>query len=144
MFSFSSRIRHTRCALVTGVQTCALPISVDQLIEGNALLSGAIFRLFSVSDYYRVRLHFNTSGSSYDLHLNVTSTNGGSVNTYGDVVDTGLTYTAEEFINYRAQCIGHVMRAKIWKDGTSEPRSEERRVGKEGVSRCQSRVSPYH
>src|SRR3546814_699859 len=27
MFFFSSRRRHTRCALVTGVQTCALPIS---------------------------------------------------------------------------------------------------------------------
>src|SRR3546814_6313742 len=28
-FFFSSRRRHTRCALVTGVQTCALPISLD-------------------------------------------------------------------------------------------------------------------
>src|SRR3546814_2157286 len=28
-FFFSSRRRHTRCALVTGVQTCALPISAD-------------------------------------------------------------------------------------------------------------------
>src|SRR3546814_17829579 len=27
VFVFSSRRRHTRCALVTGVQTCALPIS---------------------------------------------------------------------------------------------------------------------
>src|SRR3546814_2485868 len=27
-FFFSSRRRHTRCALVTGVQTCALPIYV--------------------------------------------------------------------------------------------------------------------
>src|SRR3546814_1911516 len=27
VFFFSSRSRHTRCALVTGVQTCALPIS---------------------------------------------------------------------------------------------------------------------
>src|SRR3546814_11311592 len=27
MYFFSSRRRHTRCALVTGVQTCALPIS---------------------------------------------------------------------------------------------------------------------
>src|SRR3546814_13550566 len=27
LFFFSSRRRHTRCALVTGVQTCALPIS---------------------------------------------------------------------------------------------------------------------
>src|SRR3546814_1119160 len=28
LFFLSSRRRHTRCALVTGVQTCALPISV--------------------------------------------------------------------------------------------------------------------
>src|SRR3546814_1914628 len=27
IFFFSSRRRHSRCALVTGVQTCALPIS---------------------------------------------------------------------------------------------------------------------
>src|SRR3546814_2950682 len=30
VFFFSSRRRHTRCALVTGVQTCALPISSDR------------------------------------------------------------------------------------------------------------------
>src|SRR3546814_6768215 len=29
-FFFSSRRRHTRCALVTGVQTCALPICAPQ------------------------------------------------------------------------------------------------------------------
>src|SRR3546814_6829086 len=29
-FFFSSRRRHTRCALVTGVQTCALPIFTDR------------------------------------------------------------------------------------------------------------------
>src|SRR3546814_6979130 len=29
-FFFSSRRRHTRCALVTGVQTCALPISYQR------------------------------------------------------------------------------------------------------------------
>src|SRR3546814_10446313 len=28
LFFFSIRRRHTRCALVTGVQTCALPISL--------------------------------------------------------------------------------------------------------------------
>src|SRR3546814_1805341 len=31
LFFFSSRRRHTRCALVTGVQTCALPIFGDEL-----------------------------------------------------------------------------------------------------------------
>src|SRR3546814_8255277 len=29
VFFFSSRRRHTRCALVTGVQTCALPILLN-------------------------------------------------------------------------------------------------------------------
>src|SRR3546814_3012969 len=33
LFFFSSRRRQTRCALVTVVQTCALPISVNDLIE---------------------------------------------------------------------------------------------------------------
>src|SRR3546814_12663458 len=35
---FSSRRRHTRCALVTGVQTCALPISVldESAITGES------------------------------------------------------------------------------------------------------------
>src|SRR3546814_6910730 len=33
-FVFSSRRRHTRCALVTGVQTCALPIFDWKVREG--------------------------------------------------------------------------------------------------------------
>src|SRR3546814_3868656 len=36
-FFFSSRRRHTSCALVTGVQTCALPISLLGLVEGAAI-----------------------------------------------------------------------------------------------------------
>src|SRR3546814_19604938 len=39
-FFFSSRRRHTRCALVTGVQTCALPIS-----ELDALYGASVDRL---------------------------------------------------------------------------------------------------
>src|SRR3546814_1565647 len=37
-FFFSSRRRHTRCALVTGVQTCALPILRHARTEHDALL----------------------------------------------------------------------------------------------------------
>src|SRR3546814_10444558 len=36
-FFFSSRRRHTRCALVTGVQTCALPISEPVAQRGEAI-----------------------------------------------------------------------------------------------------------
>src|SRR3546814_6551069 len=44
MFFFSSRGRHTRCALVTGVQTCALPISFIDVFEAEAKkIGGADF-----------------------------------------------------------------------------------------------------
>src|SRR3546814_6101856 len=36
---FSSRRRHTRCALVTGVQTCALPITIQPTVKiGNNVM----------------------------------------------------------------------------------------------------------
>src|SRR3546814_4086413 len=73
-FFFSSRRRHTRCALVTGVQTCALPISIWSLGILSCLRPKAIF-------------------------------------------------------SATVMC-GN--------------RSEERRVGKECVSTCRSRWSPYH
>src|SRR3546814_9923916 len=41
MFFVSSRRRHTRCALVTGVQTCALPIlDDDDFLDELADLDG--------------------------------------------------------------------------------------------------------
>src|SRR3546814_10732877 len=39
VFFFSSRRRHTRCALVTGVQTCALPISRAGILTGLLALA---------------------------------------------------------------------------------------------------------
>src|SRR3546814_1046666 len=36
-FFFSSRRRHTRCALVTGVQTCALPICFESYIVATLI-----------------------------------------------------------------------------------------------------------
>src|SRR3546814_1165690 len=74
---FSSRRRHTRCALVTGVQTCALPI-------------------FSVS--------------------------------------LPVVAKPDDPLEFR-----------LWTPDTPmNKRSEERRVGKECVSTCRSRWSPYH
>src|SRR3546814_2330321 len=40
VFFFSSRRRHTRCALVTGVQTCALPIWDFSKVGGAWTLEG--------------------------------------------------------------------------------------------------------
>src|SRR3546814_10075580 len=57
MFFFSSCRRHTRCALVTGVQTCALPISAQQIhVQLSAMadtkasiLMGATFVIFTIT-----------------------------------------------------------------------------------------------
>src|SRR3546814_20350354 len=41
-FFFSSRRRHTRCALVTGVQTCALPISFLPALLGSGVVAAVM------------------------------------------------------------------------------------------------------
>src|SRR3546814_5037225 len=40
LFFFSSSRRHTRCALVTGVQTCALPIFVGEALRSTWISGG--------------------------------------------------------------------------------------------------------
>src|SRR3546814_7760969 len=44
-FFFASRRRHTRCALVTGVQTCALPILAIQCFCGSRHI-GLLVRIY--------------------------------------------------------------------------------------------------
>src|SRR3546814_7011206 len=48
---FSSRRRHTRCALVTGVQTCALPILLFPIGPHPALVETASTRKDAVIMY---------------------------------------------------------------------------------------------
>src|SRR3546814_8598198 len=57
---FSSRRRHTRCALVTGVQTCALPIyrglaTFDHEIIGNRSRSRHVLRPLNPNVLRRLR-----------------------------------------------------------------------------------------
>src|SRR3546814_6377403 len=89
IFFFSSIRRHTRCALVTGVQTCALPISIANLEPRKTLW----IQVYHIS--FRRDVPMLTFG-------------------------------------------GRAGRAIF------DARSEERRVGKECVSTCRSRWSPYH
>src|SRR3546814_1005761 len=63
-FFFSSRRRHTRCALVTGVQTCALPIyPVAVMVTFLVLARPLILRLGGAAPaapaHYRVRAGFD-------------------------------------------------------------------------------------
>src|SRR3546814_5225342 len=50
-FFFSSRRRHTRCALVTGVQTCALPISLAVRICFEMCIAGACSSLLDLDHF---------------------------------------------------------------------------------------------
>src|SRR3546814_867952 len=52
MFFFSSRRRHTRCALVTGVQTCALPIFIFGRLVLPILLCGSAVLLIYGIDFF--------------------------------------------------------------------------------------------
>src|SRR3546814_9805010 len=51
VFFFSSRRRHTRCALVTGVQTCALPIFRSGLLTDEMVAKRSKARGLSEKDY---------------------------------------------------------------------------------------------
>src|SRR3546814_4488568 len=55
-FFFSSRRRHTRCALVTGVQTCALPIFAQVKVLGRST-EEARARAGSLLDRVGLRAH---------------------------------------------------------------------------------------
>src|SRR3546814_3321424 len=92
VFFFASRRRHTSCALVTGVQTCALPILA--IVEQAPTQAIARFA-------------------------------------------GGLAHTPAKL----AQALR--LRFGLWKTPYWH-RSEERRVGKECVSTCRTRWSPYH
>src|SRR3546814_18328186 len=48
-FFFSSRRRHTRCALVTGVQTCALPISRQGSDPGGRVMAIGLAHYLTVA-----------------------------------------------------------------------------------------------
>src|SRR3546814_17335012 len=66
MFFFSSRRRHTICALVTGVQTCALPIC----FAGDVSEDDRHKRLGAdIVDYHRAGLAAVTIDQCQHLHL---------------------------------------------------------------------------
>src|SRR3546814_12540975 len=114
-FFFSSRRRHTRCALVTGVQTCALPIFVRHIAALDlppCLIDGEI-------------IAYGRNGNPDFSALQAILKRGhGSQDEAAD-----LFLFAFDLLE---------------QDGTSLASSEERRVGKECVSTCRSRCSPSH
>src|SRR3546814_8207309 len=69
-FFFSSRRRHTSCALVTGVQTCALPIS----ITGKKIKTpkSPCFHGFEGSEWNYVEPHGTVGGGQGEIRTHGT------------------------------------------------------------------------
>src|SRR3546814_8909828 len=113
-FFFSSRRRHTRCALGTGVQTCALPICErDQDQHGRA-------------DDQREDAEIEDDGAGKRY-----------------LADQGNVAVAEVG-REKGMSVEPRPDAGEGREQQSQGRSEEGRGGKEGVRTCRSRWSPYN
>src|SRR3546814_2348032 len=121
-FFCSSRRRHTSCALVTGVQTCALPISEDRLPQWALSLTppyaGYDGLRKGLANYERIR----DAGGWPTL----------TAQSSPDVVRARIAIE-DKSVTHGEKLVDVLQR-----------RSEERRVGKECVSTCRSRWLPSH
>src|SRR3546814_11682690 len=120
-FFFSSRRRHTRCALVTGVQTCALPI-----------YGAVVFRDGAIKGINIAAMLRNISTAAIDQSFDEAATT--------DFAELSGTFTIDKGIvtNKDLSMVAPLARM------TGAGRSEERRVGTECASTCSVRWSPHH
>src|SRR3546814_8275737 len=116
-FFFSSRRRHTRCALVTGVQTCALPIYGYRMESKSP--TGP--KSSSQTEPYTIATGPFSPPPTWKVVPGFLRVTIGGRHTDIPITAPRALQGAEDLI-----------------------RSEERRVGKECVSTCRSRWSPYH
>src|SRR3546814_5350027 len=145
-FFFSSRRRHTICALVTGVQTCALPISARALprhprrrpnrtAEGWRLhyapANAPTGRMATKSTIYKAELQLSDMDRHYYATHALTLAQHPS-ETEGRLMIRLLAFAL------------HADDALEFGRGLSSDDADERRGGKECVSTCRSRLSAVH
>src|SRR3546814_17492232 len=122
MFFFSSRRRHTRCALVTGVQTCALPIFAHPTRQEQI-------------GQNMVKQEDPVARKNYETFLAAEK-----ANPYLDGYSEALGRRPGSKVNNAVKLYLSAQDAR-W---NWVVRSEERRVGKECVSTCRYRWSPVN
>src|SRR3546814_11918273 len=120
---FSSRRRHTRCALVTGVQTCApSDLGEDWLLGIN-------------------NRNLRTFATSLETTLDLLPRIPPALNV---VTESGIAMPADVARMRAASVHRFLIGESLMRQPRPSVRSEERRVGKECVSTCRSRWSPSH
>src|SRR3546814_7810231 len=184
-FFFSSRRRHTRCALVTGVQTCALPIfppekeemvaetktlvkDFEQQYQDGLITQGEKYNKVvdawarcgdRVADAMMKRIsskqknpdgrekqinaiymmaHSGARGSQAQIKQ-LAGMRGLMAKPSGEIIETPIISNFKEGLTV----LEYFNSTHGARKGLAD-RSEERRVGKECVSTCRSRWSPYH
>src|SRR3546814_11247149 len=132
---FSNRRRHTRCALVTGVQTCALPILP------YAKVPAFMVKLAERESFSRLALRFailtavrsgevrGAAWEEFDLEEKLWT-----------IPAARMKASREHVIPLSAPALAILERCRELRIGSSA----DRRGGKECVSKCRSRWSPYH
>src|SRR3546814_19722545 len=127
-FLFASRRRHTRCALVTGVQTCALPI---YLVLGQGGVGAAIADhpgiagiSFTGSQAVGAKVGMAAMARQARVQMEM-----GGKNPLVVLADADLD-----------RAVAIALDGGLFQTG----RSEERRVGKGWGNTCRSRGLPYH
>jgi hypothetical protein len=87
---------------------------VDQVATGASLLPSVLLRRSAISDYYRARVHFGTSGDMF------TSVARGTTQ-IGSAVTLPWTYSADDEFWVRARLIGHRVLVRVWPVDRLEP-----------------------
>src|SRR3546814_11170872 len=147
-FFFSSRRRHTRCALVTGVQTCALPIWLedDAEIETRVLANDNRFLLgpkdSDLKDLDHVPMTELAHRPIIRQHNATVSLKRMSqeLSRHGLAVNTVIQTSSSMLLDLVEAGLGYgVMPGCAL---TLRGGSEERRVGEECCSTCRTRWAP--
>src|SRR3546814_17464636 len=123
LFLFASRRRHTRCALVTGVQTCALPISSTPSEPGNTEVARSMRELAA-----KKALDENECRHGEDRRAQPC---------------TALARPAREIGHHTAENRDQHTVPSLHLHDRIAAKSAERRVVEECVSTCRYRWSPY-
>src|SRR3546814_16522709 len=137
-FFFSSRRRHTICALVTGVQTCALPISSDIRIATPEAKTAFLFTRVGLAGAdmgaCAILPRIIGQGRAADLLFTGRSMSADEGDRWGfhnRIVDAGSLLA--EATAYAA----NLANGQAFATGTTKnQRTAESPVGKEGVHQC--------